>query len=625
MRETIKLTSLSIVTALVLSGCGGSSSSDTTPEENSNSDIEKKTGYFIDAAVAGVDYVTTSELNGTTDRFGRFNYNDGDKVKLYIGKLLLGEVTPTEEGLITPKTLASQSEDSAKTESLILRVLQSLDNDSNTTNGITISQSTISSFSSLDSEIEISLLEENNLTAIPEIGSAIDNDNDGIIDVTEEEAQTHFNESIQTWDDGHRPDDNEVESGSDSHGNVDAGSENSESDAHGNGNADAGSENSESDSHGNGNADAGSENSESDAHGNGNVDAGSENSESDAHGNGNVDAGSENNESDAHGNGNADAGSENNESDAHGNGNANAGSENSESDSHGNGNVDAGSENSESDSHGNGNVDAGSENNESDAHGNGNVDAGSENNESDTHGNDLDLNDYPLATLTEKQKYALAYMWNEEKLAYDVYSELNKVQPQKQLENIATRSEIKHIQMVEDLVQKYDINITNLDTYEVKYSESELRALPVGTFGVEPIQSLYNTLYDKGIKSGQDALEVGCMVEVTDVNDLEEYITTAKEINATDLVDTFDKLKSGSYNHYWSFDKGLKNMGVTDGCCSLGTIDGVEYCQPSYPQNEESNGSDEDNNTDSTSESNTEEENRGNGNGNGNGEGNRQN
>jgi len=523
MRETIKLTSLSIVTALVLSGCGGSSSSDTTPEENSNSDIEKKTGYFIDAAVAGVDYVTTSELNGTTDRFGRFNYNDGDKVKLYIGKLLLGEVTPTEEGLITPKTLASQSEDSAKTESLILRVLQSLDNDSNTTNGITISQSTISSFSSLDSEIEISLLEENNLTAIPEIGSAIDNDNDGIIDVTEEEAQTHFNESIQTWDDGHRPDDNEVESGSDSHGNVDAGSENSESDAHGNGNADAG---------------------------------------------------SENNESDAHGNGNANAGSENNESDAHGNGNANAGSENSESDS---------------------------------------------------HGNDLDLNDYPLATLTEKQKYALAYMWNEEKLAYDVYSELNKVQPQKQLENIATRSEIKHIQMVEDLVQKYDINITNLDTYEVKYSESELRALPVGTFGVEPIQSLYNTLYDKGIKSGQDALEVGCMVEVTDVNDLEEYITTAKEINATDLVDTFDKLKSGSYNHYWSFDKGLKNMGVTDGCCSLGTIDGVEYCQPSYPQKEESNGSDEDNNTDSTSESNTEEENRGNGNGNGNGEGNRQN
>ena len=490
MRETIKLTSLSIVTALVLSGCGSSSSSDTTPTENSNSEIETKTGYFIDAAVAGVDYITTSELNGTTDRFGRFKYNEGDKVKLYIGKLLLGEVTPTEEGLITPKTLASQSEDSAKTESLILRVLQSLDKDSNTTNGITISQSTTNRFYSLDSEIKISSLEENNLTAIPEIGRTIDNDNDGIIDVTEEEAQNHFTESIQTWDEGHRPDENEVED--ETHGNAEVGSENANSEAHGN------------------------------------------------------------------------------------------------------------------------------------------TEAGSENNSTETHGSGLDLESYPSVTLTDKQKYALAYMWNEEKLAYDVYSELNKVQPQKQLENIATRSEIKHIQMVEDLVQKYDINITNLDTYEIKYSEAELRALPVGTFGVEPIQALYNTLYDKGIKSGQDALEVGCMVEVTDVNDLVDYITIAQEINATDIVDTFDKLKAGSYNHYWSFDKGLKKIGITNGCCSLGTIDGVDYCQPNYPQNEESsneNGHSEENSSDSSTEgsnSNTpEEENRGNGNGNGGG--NRQN
>ena len=78
-------------------------------------------------------------------------------------------------------------------------------------------------------------------------------------------------------------------------------------------------------------------------------------------------------------------------------------------------------------------------------------------------------------------------MWNEEKLAKDIYLELNKVQPQKQLENIATRSEVKHEQMVEDLVQKYDINITNLDTYEIKYSEAELRALPAGKFGVDAI------------------------------------------------------------------------------------------------------------------------------------------
>ena len=425
MKNIIKLGSLSLVTSLLLAGCGGSSSSSDTPSTTDvNEATDTKVGYFIDSAVAGAEYTTTSELNGTTDRFGRFNYRDGDKVKLYIGKLLLGEVEPTDEGLITPKTLASQSEDSAKAESLILRVLQSLDSDSNVSNGINLDATTVESFSTLDNEIDILALEsEENLTSIPEIGIRIDSDNDGIIDVNSSDAQTHFDNSIQTWNDGERPDDNE-----------------------------------------------------------------------------------------------------------------------------------------------------------------GTTILVDSNDTTTGHGDTLDLNDYTLSILTEKQKYALAYMWNEEKLAYDVYTELNKVQPQKQLENIATRSEIKHIQMVEDLVQRYDINISNLDTYEIKYSEEELRALPIGKFGVDSIQGLYNVLYDKGIKSAQDALEVGCMVEVTDVNDLNIHIASSQEINAQDLVDTFDVLRSGSYSHYWSFDKGLKNMGVTEGCCSLG----ADYCKPDYPQNENS-------------------------------------
>jgi len=87
--------------------------------------------------------------------------------------------------------------------------------------------------------------------------------------------------------------------------------------------------------------------------------------------------------------------------------------------------------------------------------------------------------------------------------------------------------------------------------------------------------------YDKGIQSEQDALEVGCMVEVTDVNDLNGYIAIAQEVNATDLIDTFEQLRAGSYNHYWAFDEGLKDIGVTDGCCALG----VDYCKD-YPKNE---------------------------------------
>ena len=179
----------------------------------------------------------------------------------------------------------------------------------------------------------------------------------------------------------------------------------------------------------------------------------------------------------------------------------------------------------------------------------------------------------PESNLTEEQKYTLAYMWNEEKLAKDIYLALYDMWGQQTFYNIATRSETRHEEAVESLVQKYDINITNLENYEIHYSEEELRALAPGEYSVPEVQELYDTLYAKGSQSLQDALEVGCMVEVTDVNDLNEDIEIAE--GAEDLVLVFGFLRSGSYNHYWAFDRALKNIGVSEGCCSLG----AEYCK----------------------------------------------
>ncbi len=193
----------------------------------------------------------------------------------------------------------------------------------------------------------------------------------------------------------------------------------------------------------------------------------------------------------------------------------------------------------------------------------------------------LDLNNYEQQDINSEQMYTLAYMWHEEKLAYEIYLELNRVYPTQQLENIATNSEINHIALVEDLVSWYDINVTNLADYSINYSQEELAAMPVGVYAIDAIQSLYDVLYAKGIQSPQDALEVGCMVEVTDVTDLEEDLIIADDNQA--IIDTYNILLDGSYNHYWAFDKGLKNIGITDGCCSLGS----DYCHPEYPQNEQ--------------------------------------
>jgi hypothetical protein len=190
----------------------------------------------------------------------------------------------------------------------------------------------------------------------------------------------------------------------------------------------------------------------------------------------------------------------------------------------------------------------------------------------------IDLSNYTQDALTDEQKYSLAYMWHEERLAYDIYLALNTLYPAKQFENIATRSEIRHIELVQDLVEWYDLNITNIPDYTISYSQEELTAIPAGIYAIDEIQNLYDALYTKGKSSQQAAFEVGCMVEVTDVNDLDVDIALAGS-NAA-LVDTFNILRNGSYNHYWAFDKGLQNLGINDGCCSLGT----DYCHPEYPQ-----------------------------------------
>jgi hypothetical protein len=182
-------------------------------------------------------------------------------------------------------------------------------------------------------------------------------------------------------------------------------------------------------------------------------------------------------------------------------------------------------------------------------------------------------------TLSQKLKDSITYMYNEEKLAKDVYLDIYEVQKVKQLYNIATNSEVRHQEAVNELAKKYDLNITLYPDTEIPY-DIAVESYNSGEFSVEHIQELYDTLYDKGIQSKKDALEVGCIVEVTDIDDLDIYIEQATESNATDVLAVFNFLRNGSYNHYWAFDKGLKNMNVNDGCCSLGET----YCHPEYPK-----------------------------------------
>jgi len=175
------------------------------------------------------------------------------------------------------------------------------------------------------------------------------------------------------------------------------------------------------------------------------------------------------------------------------------------------------------------------------------------------------------SSINSDVKSSLAYMYEEERLANEVYLSVYKKQPVQQLYRIGSNSERRHIDAVKSLAQKYGV-ATSPQT--------------VGRYSNPHIQSLFNQLYQKGIRSQKDALEVGCIVEVTDVNDLNKYIAQAESAWATDVVQTYEFLRRGSYNHYWAFDRGLKSLGVSNGCCSLGS----EYCHYEYPQNEKGQG-----------------------------------
>ena len=189
--------------------------------------------------------------------------------------------------------------------------------------------------------------------------------------------------------------------------------------------------------------------------------------------------------------------------------------------------------------------------------------------------------------LNTTQKATLAYMWDEERLARDLYLSLNALTPSTTLYNIATNAESKHVESVEMLVEKYDLNLLNADNnYTGGYSETDLDALNDREFIVPELTTLYATLYAEGSLSQQAALEVGCKVEVTDINDLDRDILLAGDAQDISLV--FENLRAGSYAHYWAFDKALKNMGVSTGCCSLGD----EFCKTEgeYPMDKKAEG-----------------------------------
>lgn len=149
-----------------------------------------------------------------------------------------------------------------------------------------------------------------------------------------------------------------------------------------------------------------------------------------------------------------------------------------------------------------------------------------------------DVEAMPTYELSDDQKASLLFMWEEEKVARDVYITLGQTYGLKIFANIS-RSEQSHMDAVTSLIRKYNIPLNGSND--------------VGVFITQEFQDLYDELIARGMNSVVAALEVGRDIELLDIDDLQVQIQNA----TPDVALVYQKLLDGSYNHLSAFERNL--------------------------------------------------------------------
>ncbi len=123
---------------------------------------EGSPGVFLDSAVGGVDYYTSSRLGGVTDSSGTFYYNPGDQVSFTIGGISLGSVTGATK--LTPVEVMGASGTADQKVINLSRLLQTLDADGDPSNGINITTATKTTLQSKSVDFDVSVDSFDNAT-----------------------------------------------------------------------------------------------------------------------------------------------------------------------------------------------------------------------------------------------------------------------------------------------------------------------------------------------------------------------------------------------------------------------------------------------------------------------------
>jgi hypothetical protein len=147
-----------------------------------------------------------------------------------------------------------------------------------------------------------------------------------------------------------------------------------------------------------------------------------------------------------------------------------------------------------------------------------------------------------VSQMSEEQKDMLFFIYQEEKVARDVYITLGNIYTDENTFASIQVSEQRHMDAAKELCEKYGV-----DTSEVNEDA-------VGSFVLPVLQELYDTCVGQGEESLLDALKIGELIEYTDIEDLEHACEGMPE----DVVSVYESLKEGSLSHLDAFQAAIE-------------------------------------------------------------------
>lgn len=161
---------LSSTLAVLLTACGSDSSTTETQEDvPPPAAAVIYTGIFLDSAVAGLNYKTTSQ-NGKTNELGEFSFQADEIITFSIGDI---ELPSTPASLyLTPLNLYQTTNINQIEVVNLLRLLQSLDSDGDASNGIEITESAHQLAANLNIDFAASDFEQQVAELISQSGGA---------------------------------------------------------------------------------------------------------------------------------------------------------------------------------------------------------------------------------------------------------------------------------------------------------------------------------------------------------------------------------------------------------------------------------------------------------------------